>query len=80
MATAVASNGQGSYVIVIDNNVAREVPVRPLLTKEVNEDGKTVKYTVLEKTEGGVQTGDLVVADDLDSVPRGKALVIEEAR
>ena len=80
LATAVGSNRQGSYVIVVDNNMAKEVPVRPLLTREVKEGGKTVKYTVLENTENGVQTGDLVVVDDLNSVPRGKTLVVEETK
>ena len=78
LATAVASNREGSYVIVVDNNMAKEVPVRPLLTKEVKEGGKIVKYTVLENTQDGVQTGDLAVVDDLNSVPRGKALVVEQ--
>ena len=77
LATAVASNGQGSYVMVVDNNMAKEVAVRPLLTMEVKERGKIVTYTVLEKTEDGVQTGDVVVVDDLNSVPSGKTLVVE---
>ncbi len=80
LATAVASNDKGSYVIVVDNNMAREVPVHPLFTTEVKEGGKTVKYTVLENTEGGVRAGDLVVADDLNSVPRGETLVVEEVQ
>jgi RND family efflux transporter MFP subunit len=78
--TAVASNRKGSYVIVVDNNMAKDVPVRPLLTTEVKEGDRMVMYTVLENTEDGVQTGDLVVVDDLNSVPRGKALVVEQTK
>ncbi|MCH8042493.1 MAG: efflux RND transporter periplasmic adaptor subunit [Planctomycetes bacterium] len=80
LSTAVGSNRQGSYVIVVDNKMAREVPVHVLLTKEVKEGDKMVKYTVLESTKGGVQAGDLVVVDDLKSVPRGKTLQFEETK
>ena len=80
LASAVGSNRDGSFVIVVDNGMAKEVPVRPLLTKAVKEGDKMVKYTVLESTEGGVQAGDLVVIDDLKSDLRGKTLVVDEIK
>ena len=80
LATAVGSNRDGSYVIVVDDGMAREVRVHVLLTTEVKQGKKMVKYTVLESTAGGVQAGDLVVVDDLKSVPRGKTLLVEETK
>jgi hypothetical protein len=77
LSSAVGKNRNGSYVIVVENNMGKEVAVRPLYTKEVKEGDEKVKYTVLESIEGSVKIGDQVVQGNLDSVSRGTTLVVE---